>query len=389
MFFARLARPFFLRLSLLIAICAAAPTAALAQTKSKPATGTAGIYKGYVVTDAATGKILLEDGANTVTPPASMTKIMTFLIVSDAIKAGTIALDTPVRITNEDAKMGGTGVWLDPRETFTVEELLLATMIQSANDAAHALSRAAAGSREAFVERMNARAQALGMTRTRFTSPHGLPPSSRQLADSDLTTPADFAILCREAITTTDILRYSAIKTQMFGTSSRPADKQIRMDNHNKLLGRVAGVDGLKTGYTKAAGYCLSATAERNGRRLIVVIMGSFGVGGQIDTGRSRDLKTIELIERGFSTLAAQSPAIPASPLAPPPPATPRTTSPVSAPSPVTESGPTRGNLTAPRRPDPSPITTPSDEKTAAPVDEPTVKFVPIAPPVPSKSKSR
>ncbi len=396
MFFARIARPFYLRLTLAIAVCIAAPSAATAQTKSKPATGTAGIYKGYVVTDAATGKILLEDNASTVAPPASMTKIMTFLIVADAIKAGTIALDTPVRITNEDMGMGGTGVWLDPRETFTVEELLLATMIQSANDAAHALSRAAAGSREAFVERMNARAQALGMTRTRFTSPHGLPPSSRQLADSDLTTPADFAILCREAIATTDILRYSAIKTQTFGASSRPPDKQIRMDNHNKLLGRVAGVDGLKTGYTKAAGYCLSATAERNGRRLIVVIMGSFGVGGQIDMGRSRDLKTIELIERGFATLAAQSPATPASPLVTAP-ATATRPSPVSSSAspvvaspiaPAAESGPVRGNLSAPRRPDPSPVVS-AEEKPEASSDEPMVKFVPIAPPAPSKSKSK
>jgi len=398
MFFARLARPFRILLVSLIALCAAAPTPAPAQTKSKPATGTAGVYKGYVVTDAATGKILLEDGANTVSPPASMTKIMTFLIVADALKAGTLTLDTPVRITNEDMGMGGTGVWLDPRETFTVEELLLATMIQSANDAAHALSRAAAGSREAFVERMNARAQALGMTRTRFTSPHGLPPSTRRIDDSDLTTPADFAILCREAIATTDILRYSAIKTQTFGTSTRPADKQIRMDNHNKLLGRVAGVDGLKTGYTKAAGYCLSATAERNGRRLIVVIMGSFGAGGQADYGRARDLKTIELIERGFSTLQSGTPPSPLTTA--PSTARPTTTSPVSASSPIspisaTESGPVRGNLSAPRRPDPvvesspvSPVTSPDTSAKNPPApEEPMVKFVPIAPPVKSKTR--
>jgi D-alanyl-D-alanine carboxypeptidase len=384
MFFVRSARLTLTALCLALFI----PAASVAQTKSKPATGTAGVYKGYVVTDAATGKILLEDNASTVSPPASMTKIMTFLIVSDALKAGSLTLDTPVRITNEDMGMGGTGVWLDPRETFTVEELLLATMIQSANDAAHALARAAAGSREAFVEKMNARAQALGMTRTRFTSPHGLPPSSRQLADSDLTTPADFAILCREAITTTDILRYSAIKQQIFGASSRPASKQIAMDNHNKLLGRVVGVDGLKTGYTKAAGYCLSATAERNGRRLIVVIMGSFGAGGQADYGRARDLKTIELIERGFATLAAQSPAAPTSPLASKPVAARPISSPVvdSPIAPTSESGPVRGNLSAPRRPDPSPVTS-ADEK-ASPADEvPTVKFVPIAPPVKSKTR--
>jgi D-alanyl-D-alanine carboxypeptidase (penicillin-binding protein 5/6) len=386
---ARLTRALLSTLTLLLV---APALIAATTTRSKPATGTAGIYKGYIVTDAATGQVLLQDNAETVSPPASMTKIMTFLVVDDALKAGTIALDTPVRITNEDMEMGGTGVWLDPRETFTVEELLLATMIQSANDAAHALARAAAGSREAFVEKMNARAKALGMTRTRFTSPHGLPPSSRRLDDSDLTTPADFAILCREAITTTNILRYSAIKTQMFGTSSRPADKQIRMDNHNKLLGRVAGVDGLKTGYTKAAGYCLSATAERNGRRIIVVIMGSFGAGGTADYGRARDLKTIELIERGFSTLAASGPAPAIAPT--PAPAKPAASSPVSPVSPA-ESGPVRGNLNAPRRPNPSAEPSPvspvspagSSEKTPAAEEEPSVKFVPIAPPVKSKSR--
>jgi D-alanyl-D-alanine carboxypeptidase len=389
MFFARIARPFYLRLTLAIAVCIAASAAASAQTKSKPATGTAGIYKGYVVTDAATGKILLEDNASTVAPPASMTKIMTFLIVADAIKAGTLALDTPVQITKEDYNLGGTQVYLDPRETFTVEELLYALMIQSANDAATALARAAAGSREIFVEKMNARAQSLGMSRTRFTSPHGLPPSSRQLDDSDLTSPADFAILCREAIAKTDILKFSSVKKRTFGPDRA---EPLEMENHNKLLGRVAGVDGLKTGYTRAAGYCLSATAERNGRRLIVVIMGSFGPKGEIDMGRSRDLKTIELIERGFATLQASAQASPvtaASALAP------RATSatPVAAPSPIspvtapTESGPVRGNLSAPRRPDPSPVTAPSDEKTAPADDEPTVKFVPIAPPVKSKAR--
>ena len=382
---ARFARSLFVSLCVLLT----APVALFAQTKSKPATGTAGIHKGYIVIDAATGKVLLEDNAHNESPPASMTKIMTFLVVDDAIKSGAIALDTPVQVTKEDYSMGGTQVYLDPRETFTVEELLYALMIQSANDAATALARAAAGSRELFVQKMNQRAQSLGMLRTRFTSPHGLPPSSRQIDDSDLTCPADFALLCREVITKTEILKYSSIRKRTFGPDRA---EPLEMENHNKLLGKVAGVDGLKTGYTRAAGYCLSATAERNGRRLIVVIMGSFGPKGEIDMGRSRDLKTIELIERGFSTLQASAQASPvtaASALAP------RATgaTPVAAPSPIspvtapTESGPVRGNLSAPRRPDPSPVTAPSDEKTAPADDEPTVKFVPIAPPVKSKAR--
>jgi D-alanyl-D-alanine carboxypeptidase (penicillin-binding protein 5/6) len=206
-----------------------------------------------------------------------------------------------VKIDNADAKMGGTQVYLDPRETFPVEDLIYAMMIQSANDAAHALARTAGGSVEAFVEAMNAKAREIGMTHTTFRSPHGLPPPSRRIAEGDLTTPRDFALLCRYLLLHTDILKYTSVKERLFGTARTQGP--VRMDNHNKLLGRVAGVDGLKTGYTEGAGYCLSATAERNGKRVIVVVMGSFGPGGQKDLGHTRDAKAIELLERGFAAL--------------------------------------------------------------------------------------
>ncbi|HTL69113.1 MAG TPA: D-alanyl-D-alanine carboxypeptidase family protein [Lacunisphaera sp.] len=268
-------------------------------------------YAGFIVTDAATGKVLYEENADVSNPPASMAKLMTFAVLHDQLAAGTLKLDTPVRVMPEDAKMGGTQVFLDPRETFPVEELLYAMMIQSANDAAHALARAAAGSVPAFVELMNAKARELGMTHTTFRTPHGLPPSNRRISDGDLTTPRDFAVLCRHLVLHTDVLKYTSIKEREFGTGVRA--QPMRMDNHNKLLGRVAGVDGLKTGYTVGAGYCLSATAERNGRRVIAVIMGSFGPHGEIDKGRTRDLKAIELLERGFAAL----PAIVAAPAAP------------------------------------------------------------------------
>ncbi len=263
-------------------------------------------WKGYIVTDAATGKVLLEDNADLVTPPASMTKLMTFAVLHDKLRAGAISLSTMVPVTAEDARMGGTQVYLDPSETFSVEDLVHAMMIQSANDAAHALARASAGSDDAFVELMNAKARELGMTQTTFRTPHGLPPASSRIADGDLTTPRDFAILCRHLVQKTDVLTYTAVKERDFGPA-RPKGPQ-HMINHNKLLGRVEGVDGLKTGYTKGAGYCLSATALRNGRRVITVIMGSFGPGGQIDRGLSRDRKTIDLINRGFAALPADSP---------------------------------------------------------------------------------
>jgi len=256
-------------------------------------------YSGYIVTDAATGRVLLEDGADVRNPPASMTKLMTFAVLHDKLAAGTLTLQMPVRVSPEDARMGGTQVYLDPRETFPVEELIYAMMIQSANDAAHALARASAGSAGAFVELMNAKARELGMTHTTFRSPHGLPPASRRVADGDLSTPRDFAVLCRYLLKNTDVLKYTSIRNRDFGAERKGGP--LHMRNHNNLLGKVEGVDGLKTGYTAGAGYCLSATADRNGRRVIAVIMGSFGPNGQVDKGRARDLKAIELIEQGFS----------------------------------------------------------------------------------------
>jgi len=282
-------------------------TAANAVEKSARST-----YAGVIVTDAASGRVLFEDNADVSNPPASMAKLMTFAVLHDKLASGALTLQTPVRITVEDSKMGGTQVFLDPRETFPVEELIYAMMIQSANDAAHALARAAAGSVEAFVELMNAKARELGMPHTTFRSPHGLPPPSRRPADGDLTTPRDFAVLCRHLVANTDVLKYTSVRERDFGVGRKDGPQHMR--NHNNLLGKVAGVDGLKTGYTVGAGYCLSATAERNGRRVIAIIMGSFGPNGQIDKGKTRDLKAIDLIERGF---AALPPAVAAAKAAP------------------------------------------------------------------------
>ncbi len=262
-------------------------------------------YKGYIVTDAATGEILAEENPDIVTPPASVTKLMTFLLVHEALASGQLTLETPVRVSVTASKMGGTQVHLDPRETFTVREMLYGLMVQSANDCAYALAEIVAGTRDIFVQRMNDRAQQLGMTRTIFRSPHGLPPTDRNLTNGDLTTPRDIALLSRELLLKTDVITYSSVQKMSFGEGQRT--EATRMENHNNLLGKVAGVDGLKTGYTKGAGYCLSATAQRDGRRIIVVIMGSLGAGGQIDVGKSRDLKTIELLEANFPKIPASS----------------------------------------------------------------------------------
>lgn len=292
---------------LALALCAPAPIFA-ARKKAGASGDDAGVYRGYVVLDAATGRTLAENNGDVVCPPASMAKLMTFAVLSDKLQSGALKLDTMVQIDASDARMGGTQVYLDPRETFSVEDLIYAMMIQSANDAAHALARTAAGSVPGFVELMNAKAREIGMRNSTFRTPHGLTSKRQDINEGDLTTPRDFAILCRYLVQKTDVLKYSSVKQRDFGTAR--AKGPIHMENHNKLLGRVAGVDGLKTGYTQNAGYCLSTTAERNGHRVVVVIMGCFGPETRkIDMGKSRDLKSIELLEKGFAAIPASDPA--------------------------------------------------------------------------------
>jgi D-alanyl-D-alanine carboxypeptidase len=281
------------------------------------------VYKGAIIIDAVSGEVIFEDHADIISPPASITKLMTFLIVQDRIESGAITLETQVPVNAASSKIGGTQVWLKQGESFSVEEMLYALMIQSANDCAHALAVAIAGSPEAFVELMNARAKALGMMHTTFRSPHGLPPSTRKTADGDLTSPRDLAILSRYLLQHTHVLDYTSVKERAFRDGQ--TEGRIEMRNHNHLLGNVEGVDGLKTGYTRGAGFCLSATAQRNGRRIIAVIMGS-------PSAKIRDLKMAELLQRGFANLPASASPLSVAPL---PAGTPSPVQPVMGPAPV------------------------------------------------------
>lgn len=254
-------------------------------------------YRGALVMDAATGAVLHEENADAVSPPASVAKLMTFLVVHDALAAGRVRLDTPITATQTDQSMGGTQVNLAAGETFPVEELLYALMIESANDAAHALTQVL-GDRAGFVSAMNARAQGLGMKNTRFASPHGLPPSSRKIEDGDLTSPRDLALLARELVSKTDVTRYSSVRVRPFGAGVRA--EPLPMRNHNKLLASVDGCDGLKTGFTRSAGFCLVATAQRGTKRVIVAVMGS-------PDAKTRDAHVKRLIEDGFAKIPAGS----------------------------------------------------------------------------------
>ena len=291
-------------LGLVTALAASAASTTRNTSSHKKTTSEPGAYKGAIVMEAASGKVLFEERADSITPPASMAKLMTFAVLHDLLASGRITLQTPITVNAADTRIGGTQVWLKEGEVFPVEELIYAMMIQSANDAAYTLARNSAGSVDAFVRLMNEKAKALGMLNTTFRTPHGLPPSDRNTSNGDLTSPRDFALLARHLLLNTDVLKYSSVRRRNFGAPVRV--QPVVMDNHNHLLDRVSGVDGLKTGFTNGAGFCLTATALRNGHRVIVVIMG--------DTDkRSRDNKVIELLEQGFAAIPSDSPPFAAS----------------------------------------------------------------------------
>lgn len=253
-------------------------------------------YLGAIVVDNATGKVLFEDKADAEGYPASVLKLMDLLIVLEKIEQKQLTLQDPVIVSAKASHIGGSRVWLAEKETFPVDDMLYALMVQSANDVAVALAEKLAGSTDAFVELMNKRAQELGMTRTVFHSVHGLPPGAGQ--EHDVTTARDFALLSRELLKHKDTLRYTSTRERPF----RPDDKKhlVMMRNHDHLLGQVEGVDGLKTGYFTEAGYSIALTAERKGQRVIVIVLGS------VDR-KVRDAKAAELLAKGFLALPAPS----------------------------------------------------------------------------------
>ena len=224
-------------------------------------------YKAYIVAEGATGKTLEGNNIHLRRPPASITKMMLASIVMERVAKGNLHLSDRITVSKDASKMGGSQVFLKEGETFTLEELMKATLVASANDAAYAIGEYVAGSKQKFVELMNEKAKALNMRDTEFHSLHGLPPSKGEV--EDLTSCADLAILARDLLRYPKILEWTSIRNEGF------RDGTFMLRNHNKLLGRVPGVDGLKTGYYSSAGYNVVATAKRDGLRLVVVVMGS------------------------------------------------------------------------------------------------------------------
>lgn len=255
-------------------------------------------YQGAIVVDAHTGKILYENRAAVYAYPASITKLMTMLIVLEQIEAGKIHLSDRVKITDEIAGIGGSGVYLDVRESgaFTVENMLEALIIHSANDAATALAVHVAGSIDGFVDMMNQKARELGMNSTIYHTPHGLP-LTRQ---PDISTPYDIALLSLACLRHPDTLKYTSTKLSWLPTNSLRKEK-FMLANRNALVGKAPypGCDGLKTGYHAKGGYSLTATAKHGDQRVIAVILGVPDRNTRNDTIR-------DLLDKGFEVLNKQ-----------------------------------------------------------------------------------
>lgn len=241
-----------------------------------------------VLVDAETGSLLFAKAPHRVSPPASMVKMMVTLIALEQVQAGKHRLDEPVRTSARAEAMGGSQVYLKRNEVFPLEDMLMAVMIGSANDAAVAVAEHTAGSVEGFVDLMNARAQALGMQDTRFLTPHGLPPGRGQAGD--VSSPYDMALVARALARHPQALQWASRREAPF----RQGTFILRNPNH--LLGAFAGLDGLKTGHFREAGYNLTATADRAGLRLVAVVMGE-------PTGQVRFAEAARLLNWGFNVV--------------------------------------------------------------------------------------
>jgi serine-type D-Ala-D-Ala carboxypeptidase (penicillin-binding protein 5/6) len=241
--------------------------------------------KSAILIERDTGAILYQKNAHEKLPPASMTKIMTMLLIMEAIDKGELSYKEKVRASEYAASMGGSQIFLEPGEEMTVDELLRGIAIGSANDASVAMAERIAGSEEAFVKMMNKKAKELGLKDTMFQNATGLP------AEKHYSSAYDMAMLARELLKYEDITKY----TRMYEDYLREnTDKKFWLVNTNRLVKFYPGVDGLKTGFTSQAKYCLTATAKKNGMRVIAVVFGA-------STPKSRNAQITKMLDYAFS----------------------------------------------------------------------------------------
>ena len=240
--------------------------------------------KSAILMDATTGTVLYESNADERLSPASVTKIMTLLLVFEALQDGRLKWDDVLVVSENAASMGGSQVFLEPGEKMSVEDLIKSVVIASANDAAVTLAEHVAGSEEAFIEAMNKRAAELGMVNTKFENTTGL--------DDDTvdhkTTARDIAIMSRELLKHEKITEYTTIWMDTIRNG------EFGLTNTNRLVRFYRGITGLKTGFTSGAGYCISASAKRDNTHLIAVIMGA-------ESADLRNVSVSKLLDFGFA----------------------------------------------------------------------------------------
>lgn len=220
-----------------------------------------------ILVEPETGKILWSKLSNKPMEIASMTKMMTVLLAFEAIDKGEISLNDRLYVSKATARIGGSQVYLDPKENFTLAEILKTIMIVSANDSAYLVAeKLGNGNVDAFVKQMNEKAKEFGMKSTHFYNPHGLPEKGSK---DNKSSAYDLAILACELLKYPLVMKWADTWTDDF------RDGKFKLVNHNKLVKTVKGVDGMKTGYYRQAGFCVTVTAKRNGRRFIEVIIGA------------------------------------------------------------------------------------------------------------------
>lgn len=245
----------------------------------------------YLCIDAESGLPLAAKDADVRRPPASMVKLLMLLLADEGVEAGQWRMTDEITVSAEAQRMGGTQVYLEAGDRYPLGKLLEAIAVASANDAAVAVAEGLWGSKEAYLEAANRRARELGMADSTFHSVHGLPPDDRKTFD--LTTAHDMALLARACVARPRILGWSRTREIQF----KPG--QSTSYNTNKLIWRMPDCDGLKTGYIRAAGFCVTATAEREGVRLISVVMGSKSKYGRFNRAE-------ELMDQAFAGLKRQ-----------------------------------------------------------------------------------
>lgn len=247
--------------------------------------------KSAILIEASTGKVLVEKNSDEKLAPASMTKIMSMLLIMEAIDEGKLSLDDSVMISKNAASMGGSQIFLQEGETYKVEQLLKGIAIASGNDAVVAMAEKVGGSTEQFVAMMNERAKELGLTNTHFVNPHGLD------AEGHYSSARDMSVMARELVKHEKILEFTSIYEDYL---KKPDGSSTWLVNTNRLVRFYNGVDGLKTGFTTTAGYCITTTAKKGDMRLISVVMGA-------ETSDKRSSDTVNLLNYGFQSYQLQN----------------------------------------------------------------------------------